>query len=85
MPTVPPKMLLIPFFRNVNIVRVSSLVGTYVYIVYIVNKFGIVFSLNVKDYNICPCSNNIGLSYYIYNASVLYQSEYGCVHQTENI
>ena len=42
-------------FCNFKFVRVCSLVGRYFYSVFIVNKFEIVFSLNVKDNNIFPC------------------------------
>jgi len=46
---------LIPYFRHFKFVRVSSLVGRYFYNVLIVNMFEIVFPLNVKDNDICPC------------------------------
>ena len=44
----------IPYFRNFKFVRVCSLVGRYFYNEYTVKKFEIVFSLNIKDNNICP-------------------------------
>ena len=50
---------------------------------YIVKKFEIVFSFNVKDTNIVPCLHNIRLSYN--NAAVLCQSECACLHKTVNM
>ena len=44
---------------------VLSLLGRYFYNMYIVKMFEIVFCLNVKDTNICPCLHNIRLSYNI--------------------
>ena len=46
-------------------VRVCSLAGRYFYNVYMINKFEIVFSLNIKDNNIFPCLRTIRLSYSI--------------------
>ena len=56
---------LIPYLLNFKFVRVSSLVGRYFYNVYmyIVKKFEIVFSFNVKGNNILPCFSNIRRSY----------------------
>ena len=44
----------IPYFSIFKFVGVCSLVGNVSYNVSIV-KIEIVFSLNVKDNNICPC------------------------------
>jgi len=47
--------------------RVFSLLGRYFYnmYMYIVKMFEIVFSFNVKDNNIFPCSHHIRFSYNI--------------------
>ena len=45
----------IPYFQNFEFVRVCSLVGRYFSNMYIVKKFEIVCSFNVKDNNIFPC------------------------------
>jgi len=48
----------IPYFLTFKFVRVSTLVGRYFYNMYIVKKFEIVFSSNVKDKHIFPCFHN---------------------------
>jgi len=49
---------------------------------YIVNKFELVFSFNVKAYTIYSMFTNIRLSY---NITVRCQSECTCLHKTVNM
>ena len=54
-----------PVDEKYKFVRVCSLVGRYLYTMYIVTTFEIVFSFNVKYNNILPCLHNIRLFYSI--------------------
>jgi len=64
--------------------RVCSLVGSFIYNMYIVNKFQIVFIFNVKDKIYLHVYIILDIHITYRNASVLCQTEWPCLHKTAN-
>jgi len=73
------QLLIIPYFRNLKIVRTSSLVGRYFYNVYIIKRLKMCFSYMSRRLINMNIILDMAITYR--TVSVLFQSVCACLHK----